>query len=87
MMDMMKTAKSQDELKSTILRAIGAAGTTAAKGSAAECDGFKHLLVSVAHKVAEASKEGGFLGIGGVTVNDAEKAAIQAIAGTLGVKA
>jgi hypothetical protein len=37
------------------------------------------MLLDVAQKTAEASKEGGFLGIGGVRVSDQEKAAIEEI--------
>jgi hypothetical protein len=85
LMDIMKNAKSPDELKTNLLAAIGSAGKLVAKGSAAEADGYKHMLASVAHKVAEATKEGGFLGIGGVSVNDAEKAAIASVEQALGV--
>ena len=35
---------------------------------------------------AEAAKEGGVFGIGGVSVNDAEKAALGEVAGALGLK-
>jgi hypothetical protein len=37
--------------------------------------------------VAEASKEGGFLGIGGVQVSEAEKATLAEIAAALGTRA
>jgi hypothetical protein len=46
---------------------------------------FKAWLKHIAEKVAEASAEGGFLGIGGHPVSDAEKASIGEIANTLGV--
>jgi hypothetical protein len=42
--------------------------------------------LTAAQNVAEAAKEGGFLGIGGVRVSDAERAALGDIAGALGVK-
>ena len=61
------------------------AALLARKAPAAEAEGFKHWLVTAAQHVAEASKEGGFLGIGGVRVSDAEKAALAEIAGALGV--
>ena len=38
----------------------------------------KPWLWSVARKSAEAGKEGGFLGFGGVAVSDAEKATLEA---------
>lgn len=44
---------------------------------------FKAWLQAIAERVAEASKEGGFLGFGGVQVSDAEKATLAEIAGAL----
>ena len=57
------------------------------KGGAAEATEFAKWLVSVAHKVAEAGKEGGFLGFGGTAVNDQEKAALQSLSQSLGMNA
>lgn len=48
---------------------------------------FKAWLQGISQKVAEASKEGGFLGFGGVQVSDAEKATLADISKTLGVTA
>ena len=48
---------------------------------------FKAWLSSISQKVAAASKEGGFLGIGGVQVSDAEKATLGDIAKALGTSA
>jgi len=44
-----------------------------------EAKSFGNLLVDIAVKTAEASKEGGFLGIGGTRVTKEEQAAIDAI--------
>jgi hypothetical protein len=82
---MMRDAKGPDELKGVLLGAIKQAGTVIGKGSAEESGAYKQMLVSAATKVAEASKEGGFLGFGGVKVNDAEQAAIAEIKSALGV--
>lgn len=49
----------------------------------AEAEGFVSWLNAVAHRAAEASKEGGFLGFGGVLVSDAEKATLADIASAL----
>jgi hypothetical protein len=49
------------------------------KASHAEADAYKSMLVGIAHKAAEASKEGGFLGFGGVRVSDAEHAFINEV--------
>lgn len=46
---------------------------------------IRQWLHGVAVKVAEASKEGGFLGIGGVKVSEDEQRALDALAGALGL--
>jgi hypothetical protein len=48
---------------------------------------FKGWLRDISQHVAEASKEGGFLGIGGVLVSDAEKATLTEISSALGLTA
>ena len=48
---------------------------------------FKACLRGISQKVAEASKEGSFLGVGGVQVSDAEKATLADISKALGVSA
>ena len=48
-----------------------------------EAGAFKAWLQAVAQKAAEAAKEGGFLGFGGVAVSDAEKAALGEISQAL----
>lgn len=54
-------------------------------GSAEEAAAFKQWLVTVAEAVAEAGKEGGFLGIGAVRVSDKEKAALADLSAALGI--
>ena len=49
------------------------------KGSPDEIAAYKQLLVQVAENVANAAKEGGFMGMGGTLVSDAEKTAISDI--------
>lgn len=57
-----------------------------AKAPPAEADGFKRWLLGLADVVARAGKEDqGFLGSGGVLVNDAEREALQRLADVLGV--
>ena len=55
--------------------------------SASEAEEYKRWLVTLARKTAEASKEGGFLGIGGTLVSEAENAVLGEIAAALGVSA
>lgn len=49
------------------------------KATEEEATEFKSWLVSLARKVAEAAKEGGFLGFGGTQVTEAEAAVIDQI--------
>lgn len=46
------------------------------KSTSAEAAAFKNWLLAIGQAVAEAAKEGGFLGIGGERVSDAEKDAL-----------
>ncbi|WP_027892612.1 hypothetical protein [Calidithermus chliarophilus] len=52
----------------------------AQKATPQEAAAFKEWLRDIAHDAAEAAKEGGFFGIGGVQVNEAEKAALARVA-------
>ena len=51
--------------------------------AAEDSQAFKSWLQEIAQKAAEAAKEGGFLGFGGVTVSEAEKATLAQIAAAL----
>jgi hypothetical protein len=52
-----------------------------------EAAGFKHWLMDIAEVVARAGKEDqGFLGRGGVMVNDAERSALRGVAAALGLE-
>jgi hypothetical protein len=62
------------------LRQAAAIVDTKAPGDAAA---YKAWLQQISQHVAEASKEGGFLDIGGVTVSDAEKATLTEISSAL----
>ena len=63
------------------LREVSAIVDTKAPGDAAA---FKAWLRGISQKVAEASMEGGFLGVGGVRVSDAERATLADVAKALG---
>ena len=52
-----------------------------------EAAAFKTWLRAISQNVAEASAEGGFLGMGGVKVSDAEKATLADISKALGTSA
>jgi hypothetical protein len=54
------------------------------KATPADADAYKTFVMTVAQAVAEAHKEGGFLGIGGKRVSDAEDQALDEISHALG---
>lgn len=67
------------------LRAV--TGLLDAKATPDEATGYKGWLLRIAQVAAEAGKEDqGFLGMGGVKVNDAERAVLQEIAEVLGIE-
>ncbi len=49
-----------------------------------ETDDYKTFVMTVAQAVASAHKEGGFLGIGGKTISDAENDALDEISSAMG---
>jgi hypothetical protein len=55
-----------------------------AKGQPAEVDAYKKFVMAVAQAAAGAHKEGGFLGIGGKQISDAENQALDEISMALG---
>jgi hypothetical protein len=70
------------EVASQQLRdAVGIVGT---KATPAEADSYKAFVMTVAQAVASAHKEGGFLGIGGKQITDAENQALDEISVALG---
>ena len=74
-----------DDTRNAALEHCKRAAAIVSQKSPAEADEYKQWLVSLARKAAEASKEGGFLGIGGTLVSDDETAAINTLASALGV--
>ncbi len=77
-------AQNMDQAKAKMTADLQVAmGIVNAKASAEDAAAYKALMLKVAEKVANAAKEGGFMGIGGVLVNDAEKQAIAEITAAL----
>ena len=64
-----------------------AIATLSAKATPEETEAYKRFVLSAAQAVASAHKEGGFLGIGGEQVSDAEQQALDEISTTLGSSA
>jgi hypothetical protein len=75
-------AKTKDALIGAIRTAVGAVE----RKSPREVEAYKTWLASVATKVSHASKEGGFLGIGGTRVSSDEQEALNQLAEVLGVR-
>jgi hypothetical protein len=63
----------------TLMLARDAAAILRQKATPEELASYQHLIHSGMQRVAEASKSGAFLGMGGTVVTEAEQAAIQQI--------
>jgi hypothetical protein len=61
-----------------------AIAVVAAKATPAETDAYKTFVMTVAQAVAGAHREGGFLGLGGKQISDAENQALDEISSALG---
>ena len=67
------------DIKSRALEALRQAARITAQKAPAQSDGFVSWLRELAKTVSEASSEGGFMGFGGITVSEAEKATLAEI--------
>lgn len=72
--------------RSMLLDGVKAASAAAGKAPG-DADAYREWVFTAAQKAAAAAKEGGFLGIGGTAVSDAEKTALGELQSALGVKA
>ena len=77
--------RDQGAARTALLDGCKQAAAAVAQKSPAEAEEYKRWLVSLAQKTAEAAKEGGFLGIGGTRVSEAESTAVTELASALGV--
>jgi hypothetical protein len=75
------------QTKTALIGAIRTAVGAVETKSPGEVEAYKTWLASVAAKVAQASREGGFLGIGGTLVSTDEQDALNQLADVLGVSA
>jgi len=83
-MDMASQVKLLAPSKDKLIEIVKAGAAAVAAKSPGELQAYKNTVLSVAKASAEASKEGGFLGIGGTLVSKEEQAAIDAIKAALG---
>jgi len=79
------TAKTPAELKTQAIAALSSVAMLLDSKAGTDAQAFKIWLNGIAERVAAASKEGGFLGFGGVAVSDAEKATLTEVSGALKV--
>ncbi len=83
--DMPELPAEREGVRASLIDTCKRAAAIVAQKSAAEADEYKRWLVTLARKTAEASKEGGFLGIGGTVVSEEESSAVKELASALGV--
>ena len=78
-------AKSGDDVAAVVAERLREAmRILEEKATSEEVDAYKHFVMSVAQAAASAHKEGGFLGVGGKEISDAENQALDEISTTLG---
>jgi hypothetical protein len=73
--------------RSAMAEHLQKASAAIAARSPAEAQAYKEWLMAAAKRVAEAAREGGFLGFGGTLVSEREQEALEELAGKLGVPA
>jgi hypothetical protein len=79
------TSRVPSEIKVQVLAALERVGAAVDAKAREDAGPFKMWLKGVAVRVSEASTEGGFLGFGGTTVTEAEKASIDEVARALNI--
>ena len=77
--------KSPDDARQLALAELKKVGELVDSKGGADAAGFKEWLREVSTRVAEASKEGGFFGIGGTLVSAKEQQALADAASALGL--
>lgn len=86
---MLKSVEDRSALPSQLQKAAtdavqAALAALVAKGTEADTDAFRTLLTGIGEKVANASKEGDFLGFGGERVSDGERQFLAALHSAVG---
>jgi len=76
--------QQMENFKSAVLgRVREAANLVSQKASPEEAKAYKQMVMDVAEKAANAAKEGGFLGFGGVLVSTAEESFLNEVRAAL----
>ena len=76
----------REDIKARAIEAVRQAAAVVEAKAPNDTAAYKEWLLRISRDVADASKEGGFLGFGGVAVSDAEKATLSEIQSALGVR-
>ena len=84
-MPKLSTSQGSDAVMKDLVKKCHSAARIVESRSPEEAEAFNAYLINIAKKTAEASKEGGFLGIGATRVSDQEKAALRLLSDALGV--
>ena len=77
------TGSKPGEIKAKCIETLRQAGAVVDAKAPGDAAAFKGWLRQISQHVAEASKAGGFLGIGGLRVSEAEKATLNEISSAL----
>jgi hypothetical protein len=81
-----EAAQAPEKLRSlAVEKGRAAVALLQQKGSAGEADAYKRWVIDIAQKVANAAKEGAFLGFGGERVSDAEEVVLHDLTAALQV--
>jgi hypothetical protein len=77
------SGKKPAEIKAACIEILGKADRILGAKAPGDAAAFENWLRQIGQTVAEASTEGGFLGIGGVAVSETEKATLSEISSAL----
>jgi hypothetical protein len=81
----LKTSNDLNDMKAQCLQACREVAALLSQKAPADAQAYKQWVYQTAHNSANAAKEGGFFGIGGESVSEAETAALQEIATALDI--
>ena len=81
----LEPGRDSNEIKAKCLQACRDVAALLSQKAPADAEAYKQWVYQAAQNSANAAREGGFFGIGGEKVSEAETAALQEIAAALGI--